>query len=86
MLVRILRSPKKADTYLFIPLETEITELPEPLQGLFMPEQLVTKLSITPEKQLARISGVKLLEHLQTEGYYLQVPPPVVSMLKQPEM
>ncbi|EGN74407.1 hypothetical protein A28LD_2205 [Idiomarina sp. A28L] len=85
MLVRILRSPKKADTYLYLPLKAEIDELPEVLQGLFTPEQLVTKLSITPERQLARISGVKLLEHLNTEGYYLQVPPPVVSLLRTPE-
>lgn len=85
MLVRVLRSPKKADTYLYLPLKAEIDELPEVLQGLFKPEQLVTKLSITPERQLARISGVKLLEHLNTEGYYLQVPPPVVSLLKTPE-
>ncbi|RUO37221.1 hypothetical protein CWE13_04450 [Aliidiomarina shirensis] len=85
MLVRILRSPKKADTYLYLPLKADIAELPEVLQKLFTPEQLVTKLSITPERQLARISGVKLLEHLNTEGYYLQVPPPVVSLLKTPE-
>ncbi|MCH8492386.1 MAG: YcgL domain-containing protein [Idiomarina sp.] len=83
MLVRVLRSPKKADTYLYMPLTAVVSDLPEPLQPLFSPEILVTKLNITPERNLASISGVKLLEHLETEGYYLQIPPPVESLLKR---
>lgn len=85
MLVRVLRSPKKAETYLYLPLTAALSELPESLQRLFTPEQEVTKLNITAERNLARISGVKLLEHLATEGYYLQVPPPVESLLKRPD-
>lgn len=81
MLCRVLRSPRKADTYLFIPATTLVAELPETLQTLFTPEQEVTRLVVTPERKFARIDGVKLLEHLNTEGYYLQIPPPPVNML-----
>lgn len=83
MLVRVLRSPKKADTYLYLPLTATVDELPEPLQPLFSPEIVVTKLNISAERNLASITGVKLLEHLDTDGYYLQIPPPVESLLKR---
>ncbi|WP_194755317.1 YcgL domain-containing protein [Aliidiomarina indica] len=81
MLCRILRSPRKADTYLFIPADALVSELPDTLQTLFTPEHEVTRLLVTPERKFARLDGVKLLEHLSTEGYYLQIPPPPVNML-----
>lgn len=75
MLVLVLRSPKKMDTYLYVPKDKPFTDLPEQLQQLFSPQSIAMTLFVKPEKQLARLSGDELLEHLQTTGYYLQLPP-----------
>lgn len=81
MFCRILKSPRKADTYLYLPIDAELGDLPLPLQQLFIPELEVTRMAISPNRQFARISGVKLLEHLEDPGYYLQMPLPVENLL-----
>jgi len=81
MFCRILKSPRKADTYLYLPLEAHVGDLPLELQQLFIPEIEVTRMAINPRRQFARISGVKLLEHLEEPGYYLQLPLPVENLL-----
>ncbi|RUO35333.1 YcgL domain-containing protein [Aliidiomarina sanyensis] len=81
MLCRVLKSKKKADTYLYLPLTTPLSDLPAPLQTLFSPEQEALRLNVTAERQFARLSGVKLLAALENEGYYLQVPPPPENLL-----
>lgn len=83
MLCRVLKSRKKADTYLYLPLNTALSELPEALQQLFAPEQEALRLKVTPERSFARFTGKALLAALEHEGYYLQVPPPPSSLLDE---
>ncbi|MGX5913610.1 YcgL domain-containing protein [Aliidiomarina sp. Khilg15.8] len=74
MLCTVIKSHKKADTYLYLPQDAPFDELPEPLQQLFTPHTEVTVLNITPTRKLARFRGDELLTHLNTDGYYLQIP------------
>lgn len=75
MLCTVLRSQKKADTYLYTPKDTPFDQLPQTLQQLFTPHTLVTILNVTAERRLARMNGAELLQHLADDGYYLQLPP-----------
>lgn len=74
MLCKVLRSAKKADTYLYLPQDKALSELPEALQQLFTPEQQALSFWLTKDKKLARLTAEALLSHFETTGYYLQLP------------
>lgn len=83
MFCTVLKSHRKADTYLYIPKDTSLDELPENLVQLFTPHTEVTTLHIKPERRLARLSGAQLIQHLEDEGFYLQLPPTQADLLAQ---
>jgi uncharacterized protein YcgL (UPF0745 family) len=74
-IVRIYRSPKKAETYLYTPKKQLVEELPEALLAVFGTPELVMDILLTPEKKLARVDAVKVLDALEKQGFYLQMPP-----------
>ncbi len=71
----VLRSPKKADTYLYLPKDADFEALPDVLQALFTPQQVAMNLLVKPEKKYARLTGAELLEHFNDPGYFMQLPP-----------
>ena len=73
--IRVLAGKRKPDTYLFISSETETVDLPAELLLLLGELREVITLDITPEKQLARCTGVEVLQGVADAGYYLQMPP-----------
>ena len=73
--IRVLAGKRKPDTYLFIASETDTEDLPAELLLLLGELREVFTLDITPEKQLARCTGVEGLEGVANAGYYLQMPP-----------
>ncbi len=75
MLCVILKSSKKADTYLYLPKDADFDTLPETLQKLFTPQQTVMTLFVKPDKKLARFTGAELLQYFEDPGYYVQLPP-----------
>lgn len=81
MFCSVLKSQRKADTYLYIPKDTSLDELPENLVQLFTPHTQVTILHLTPERKLARMQGADLLERLHEDGFYLQLPPTQPDLL-----
>lgn len=81
MFCSVLKSHRKADTYLYKPRETALDELPEDLVQLFTPHTEVTVLHLTSERKLARLSGAELMKRLNEDGFYLQVPPTEQDLL-----
>ena len=74
-IVRVYKSPKKAETYLYTPKSQSVEELPEALLAVFGTPELVMDMLLTPEKKLARVEAVKVLDALEAQGFYLQMPP-----------
>lgn len=81
MFCTVLKSHRKADTYLYIPKDTPLDELPENLVQLFTPHSHVTTLHVTPQRRLARMQGAQLLQHIETDGFFLQLPPTQADLL-----
>ncbi|MCO4320179.1 YcgL domain-containing protein [Aliidiomarina quisquiliarum] len=77
----VLRSPKKADTYLYLPKDADFDALPEALQTLFTPQHIAMNLLVKPERKYARLTGAELLAHFNEPGYFLQLPPAHDSLL-----
>ena len=74
--VAVYRSAKKADTYLYLPLEDDLESLPKELASLFGRAIFAMELTITPDLKLSRLNAEEVLVGLQEKGYVLQLPPP----------
>jgi uncharacterized protein YcgL (UPF0745 family) len=64
IITQIFRSPKEEGMYLYVKKD----------EGLSTPQPAMV-LVLTPEKKLARASAEKVIESLESRGYYLQLPP-----------
>lgn len=82
MLCIVLRSHKKADTYLYKAKDTPFEELPETLQQLFTPHTQVMTLPLKGHRKLARLTVEELKQHIDSEGFYLQLPATTEDLLK----
>lgn len=75
LISEIYRSPKEDGMYLYVKKEEGLSRVPEALLQRFGKPQQAMVLVLTPDKKLARASVEKVIESLQTQGYYLQLPP-----------
>ncbi|MBV61109.1 YcgL domain-containing protein [Abyssibacter profundi] len=71
----VLRSRRHDELYVFVPEDTEITELPESLRQLTGPLDEAMRLTLTPDRKLARSDVTAVLAGLKEQGYYVQMPP-----------
>lgn len=76
LIVDIYRSAKKEGMYLYVPRNKTLDELPEPLMKQFGRADHSMVLVLTPEKKLARANVEKVIESIEQQGFYLQMPPP----------
>ena len=65
--------------YLYIPFQDDeqeaLNNLPQQLNQLTGRLERVMELEITPERKLARVDSVEVLDALSTQGFFLQMPP-----------
>jgi uncharacterized protein YcgL (UPF0745 family) len=73
----IYRSPKEEGMYLYVNKAEGLARVPEALLQKFGKPQQAMVLVLTPEKKLARVAVEKVIESLATQGFYLQLPPPL---------
>jgi uncharacterized protein YcgL (UPF0745 family) len=81
MLCTIYKSPKKAETYLFIKQRDDFSSVPSALMLMFGTPTLVTVMNLANKEKLALADINKVKESLNKEGYYLQLPPPKENLL-----
>ena len=75
-LVSIYKSPKRDEMYLYLNKRDKLEAMPEALKQAFGEPVYVMDLLLTPEKKLARADIHKVLAELESNGFYLQMPPP----------
>jgi uncharacterized protein len=83
MLCVIYKSPKKAQTYLFIKQRDKFDDVPEALMAMFGTPSLVTIINLDNKDKLALADINKVRENLNNQGFYLQLPPPQEDLLKE---
>ena len=74
----IYRSRKKVGNYLYLPEKNNFSELPEELLKLFGNPEFAFQFDLSSKKQLASIDSQTVIQHLQEQGFYLQIPPPEI--------
>ncbi len=77
-LVSIYRSAKIAEMYLYVDRAAALERVPAPLLERFGKPELVTTMLLEPSRVLARVSTADVLDKLDSQGYFLQMPPPPV--------
>jgi uncharacterized protein YcgL (UPF0745 family) len=84
-LCTVFRSGKRAETYLYLAQGQPFEDLPPELRAAFGEPCFVMALNLSEERQLARVDTRQVLEHLETRGFYLQLPPetPVEEQISQ---
>ncbi len=70
----VYRSPRRADTYLYLPRKDDFSDLPAELLALFGTPQFALEFELTPERRLAREDAREVLANLARRGYHLQMP------------
>lgn len=77
----IYRSPAEDEMYLYVKKSEALTRVPDALLDRFGKPNHVMTLLLQPGKKLARVNAERVMEQLEVNGYYLQMPP-----LKDKEM
>jgi uncharacterized protein YcgL (UPF0745 family) len=74
-LVRIYKSKRRAEMYLYVIKARGLVDVPEALLEQFGVPELVLDFLLTPDRKLARVHGERVLEEIARQGFYLQLPP-----------
>lgn len=77
--VKIFRSSKKMDTYIYLPIDAEFDELPEALRKQFGRTVFVMQLLLTTSLKLALFDASTVMQGIAKDGFFLQFPPPNLS-------
>ncbi|WP_017799819.1 YcgL domain-containing protein [Winslowiella toletana] len=78
----IYRSPQRDQTYLYVEKKDDFSRVPAELLRGFGKPQLAMLLPLDGSKKLVNADLEKVAAALKEQGYYLQLPPPLESLLK----
>lgn len=76
MLCAIYKSIKKEEMYLYVAKRDDFSRVPNELLSVFGKPQFVMLFNLNGEKRLARAENQDVLQKIEQDGYYLQLPPP----------
>ncbi|MCG7532162.1 YcgL domain-containing protein [Psychrobium sp. MM17-31] len=82
MIVAVYKSSKKADTYLYIEKRDDFSPVPKSLLETFGKAKFVMLVPLT-KRDLAIADKEKVMAEIRQKGFYLQLPPPEVDLLKE---
>jgi hypothetical protein len=82
----VLRSERRQETYLYVPLDAEgepdMEQVPTALTDhLGRLETALAELDLAGRERLARADPQAVAQALEEKGYYLQTPPPIHELM-----
>ena len=75
----IYKGSRKADTFLYIERLDDFERVPDSLLELLGELQQVMQLTLSMSKPLANADVAEVMQLLESQGYYLQMPPEKLS-------
>ncbi|TWD41887.1 YcgL domain-containing protein [Pantoea sp. SJZ147] len=78
----IYRSPVRDQTYLYVEKKDDFSRVPDALLKGFGKPQLAMEVNLAQRDKLANADINNVKQGLSEQGYYLQIPPPIESLLK----
>lgn len=83
MLCAIYKSPKKEGMYLYVAKRDDFSAVPNELREVFGKPVFVMLFNLNGEKPLKRAENRDVLQKIEQQGYYLQMPPPPENLHQQ---
>lgn len=80
ILCQVYRSSRKEGMYLFMPKDADVEQLPQVLMQQFGTPEPALSLLLTADKKLARADAAEVLQKIDEQGFYLQMPPSVQEL------
>jgi uncharacterized protein YcgL (UPF0745 family) len=74
-LVTIYRSEREEGLYLYVDKTEDVSRIPESLLQQLGKMNVVMRLVLDPARKLARADASKVLNAIEAQGFYLQLPP-----------
>lgn len=74
--IEIFKGQKKEEMYLYVEQKSGLKSIPEDLLTTFGPTESVMVLPLTKDKKLARVEASDVLDAIEIQGFFLQMPPP----------
>jgi len=71
----VYKSIKKADSYIYINEKDNFERIPEQLIQLFGKPEFTLEFELTKDSKLALADAKQVMQNLNEQGYYLQMPP-----------
>ncbi|CAA6821630.1 MAG: Unknown protein [uncultured Thiotrichaceae bacterium] len=71
----VYRSKHRHQTYLFLPKQGDFSEVPESLVKLFGETEFSFRFELTETRQLVLADATEVLQHINENGFFLQMPP-----------
>ncbi len=73
--VKVMRSARRADTYVYLPVDANFEDLPEGLRRVFGEATEFLQFTLDETRRLAQAEAPDVLKALHEQGFYLQLPP-----------
>lgn len=83
MLCAIYKSPKKEGMYLYVAKRDQFDAVPEALRQVFGKPQFVMLFNLNGNKPLQNADNDTVRAKIETDGFYLQMPPPPENLHRQ---
>ena len=74
MICYVYRSNRKLDTYLYMNKKDDFEDLPEAVLKIFGPPEFSMSFNLLPDKKLAQAEAQEVIEKIESDGYFLQLP------------
>lgn len=71
----IYKSPREDEMYLYVKKQEALERVPPALLDKFGKPRHVMTLLLVPGKKLARVDVERVIEQIESSGFYLQMPP-----------
>jgi len=83
LLCQIYRSPRRAETYLYVDKQRGLADVPEALLRSFGEPVEVMVISLSAQRRLARADAAEVLSSIAEQGFYLQLPPSPTAAMRR---
>ncbi len=75
LLVQVFRSAREEGLYLYVEKQEGMARVPDALLARFGKPESALLLMLTPERKLSRALASNVLSAIESQGFYLQMPP-----------
>jgi uncharacterized protein YcgL (UPF0745 family) len=80
-LIQIYRSPRKQEMYLYVDKANDLADVPEDLLLRFGEPEPVMGMMLDAGRKLARVDAAEVLAKIESQGFFLQMPPTMAELL-----